>query len=144
MRAKSELVDQLFPKQFNCTQTVFSLHADEFGLARETVLKIGSGFGGGMACAETCGAVTGSYMVIGMRHGNTTSNPEAKALIKQKIRLFNEKFKAVHKSLICKELTGYDISNPEELAAANNLGVFFEKCPAFIKTACEILGQELN
>lgn len=139
MTSKSYLVDQRFPQQFNCAQTVFSLHAPELGIDEKTALKLTSGFGGGMACAETCGAVTGSYMVIGMRHGNTTSDPEAKALTTQKIQLFNEKFKAAHGTLICKQLTGFDIATPEGSAAANEANVFREKCPVFVKTACDIL-----
>lgn len=143
MASKSKLVDQHFPKQFNCAQTVFSLHAKELGIDEQTALKIGSGFGGGMACAETCGAVTGSYMVIGIRHGNTTNDPEAKAHIKQMIQQFNKKFKEKHGTLICKELTGYDISTPEGNAAAQQSGVFQMQCPAFVKTACDILEEEI-
>lgn len=143
MASKSKLVDQHFPKQFNCAQTVFSLHAKELEIDEQTALKIASGFGGGMACAETCGAVTGSYMVIGMKHGNTTNNPEAKAHTKQMIQRFNEKFEAIHGTLICKKLTGYDISTPEGNAAAQQSGVFQERCPDFVKTACDILEKEI-
>lgn len=139
MASKSDLVDSRFPLQFNCAQTVFSLHAEELGLTEKTALKLASGFGGGMNCAETCGAVTGSYMVIGMKHGNDTSDPEAKARTKQKIQDFNTKFKNAHGTLICKELTGYDISTPEGSEAAGAAGVFYKKCPLFIKTACDIL-----
>ncbi len=138
MANKSNQVDERFPF-FNCAQTVFSLYAKELGLNEETALKISSGFGGGMNCAETCGAVTGSYMVIGLRHGNAVPDPEAKAFTKQKILEFNERFKRAHGSLICKELTGYDISTPEGNAAANSEDVFREKCPHFVKTACNIL-----
>jgi len=140
MAGKSNLVDECFPI-FNCAQTVLSLYSEELGITEETALKISSGFGGGMNCAETCGAVTGSYMVIGMRHGNAVSNPEAKAATKQKILEFNERFKAAYGSLICKELTGYDISTPEGNAAANAEDVFRKKCPHFVKTACDILEE---
>jgi C_GCAxxG_C_C family probable redox protein len=95
-----------------------------------------------MACAETCGAVTGAYMVIGMKHGHATSNPNDKAKTKMLIRRFNEKFKLVHGSLICKQLTGFDISTPEGSAAAGEAGVFETRCPEFIKTSCNILEQE--
>lgn len=138
MTHKADFVDDRF-SLVNCAQTVFSLYAEEIGLDEFTALKIASGFGGGMACAETCGAVTGAYMVIGMKHGHATSDPDAKAITKQKIQLFNEKFKAEHGSLICKELLGYDISTPEEAAKANEEGVFASKCPLFIKTACNII-----
>jgi C_GCAxxG_C_C family probable redox protein len=138
MTHKAHLVDERF-SQVNCAQTIFSLFAEDIGLDEKTALKIASGFGGGMACAETCGAVTGAYMVIGMKHGHATSDPDAKAITKQKIQLFNEKFKEEHRSLICKELTGYDISTPEGAATASEEGVFASKCPLFIKTACNII-----
>ncbi len=140
MNNKSHLVDERF-SAFNCAQTVFSIFANDVGLDEITTLKIASGFGGGMACAETCGAVTGSYMVIGMKHGFTTPNPDDKAKTKLKIQKFNEKFKAAHGTLICKELTGFDISTPVGAFAADEEGVFSSKCPKFIKTACNILQE---
>jgi len=143
MGKKADQVNERF-SQFNCAQTVFSLHADELGIDEATALKIASGFGGGMACAETCGAVTGAYMVIGMKYGHSTSDPEEKANTKSKILQFNEKFKNAHGSLICRELTGYNISLPEEALAANEEGVFQTRCPVFIKTACNILEEEFQ
>ena len=141
MKSKSLLVDEQFSK-FNCAQTVFSLFAPDLGIDEKTALKIASGFGGGMACAETCGAVTGAYMVIGMKHGHSTSNPEEKAKTKMLIRRFNEQFKEAHGSLICKKLTGFDISTPEGSQAATEAGVFQNLCPVFIKTACQIIEND--
>lgn len=141
MKSKSLLVDEQFSK-FNCAQTVFSLFAPELGVDEKTALKIASGFGSGMNCAETCGAVTGAYMVIGMKHGHSTPDPDKKANTKMMIRQFNEKFKETHGSLICKQLIGFDISTPEGSAAAGKAGVFETHCPAFIKTSCRILESE--
>ena len=141
MSKKSDLVEKQFSR-FNCAQTVFSLFAEEVGLDEKTALKISSGFGGGMARAETCGAVTGAYMVIGMKHGHDSSDPEAKAKTKQLIQKFNEKFKQEHGSLICKKLTGYNISTPEGASEAHLEGVFAAKCPKFLNSACNILEDE--
>lgn len=138
MKNKATQIEKLF-SQVNCAQTVFSLHAEELGINENTALKISSGFGGGMACAETCGAVTGAYMVIGMKHGHTSGEPNAKANTKQKIQQFNAAFKAKHGSLICKNLVGHDISTPEGAQTASQEGVFGSKCPQFIKTACSII-----
>ncbi len=138
MTSKADLVEERF-SEVNCAQTVFSLYAKDLGIDEEMALKISSGFGGGMACAETCGAVTGSYMVIGMRHRHAVSGSEAKAATKLKVVEFNTKFTAEHGSLICKKLTGYDISKPAEAETAREIGVFKNKCPMFIKTACNLL-----
>lgn len=138
MSKKSILVDKRF-ELFNCAQTVFSLFASELGIDEKTALQVASGFGGGMACAETCGAVTGAYMVIGMKHGHFTPDPEEKAKTKARIIQFNDEFRKIHQSLKCKELLGTDITTPEGAEFAKQNGYFNTKCPEFIKTACSIL-----
>ena len=142
MPKKSTLVEDQFSK-YNCAQTVFSLFAKDLGLEETTALKIASGFGGGMACAETCGAVTGAYMVIGMKYGNFKPYDfEGKANTKAFVRRFNEQFKKIHGSLVCKELTGFDISTSEGNVAAKEANVYSLKCTKFIQTACDILEEK--
>ena len=142
MTSKSNLVNQRFPLNYNCAQTVFSLFASDLGIDERTALKIASGFGGGMARAKTCGAVTGAYMVIGLKYGHDTPDPDKKANTKMLIQRFNEEFQKKHGTLICSELTGFDISTPEGSDAAREEGIFLTKCPFFIKTACNLLENE--
>ncbi len=141
MSKKSVLADDQFSR-FNCAQTVFSLFAREVGLDQTTALKIASTFGGGMACGATCGAVTGALMVIGMKHGHSSSDPTAKTKTKMLVRKFNERFKDLHGALTCKELLGYDTSTPEGADAAHAAGVIDTNCPEYIKSACDILEEE--
>lgn len=141
MNKIADLVDSQFAK-FSCSQTMLSLFAREIGLEEKTALKIASGFGGGMACAETCGAVTGAYMIIGLKHGHASIKPEEKAKTKQLIQQFNQSFEKEHKSLICKKLIGFDISKKEGLEGAREADVFHKLCPAFIKTACNIIEED--
>lgn len=141
MTKKSVFVDEQF-SNYSCSQTVLGLFASDLGLDEKTALKISSGFGGGMACAETCGAVTGSYMVIGMKHGHSTSDPLEKVNTKLLIQKFNKRFEKEHRSLICKELIGFDISTSEGLEEACEKDVFKTRCPEFIKTACNILEED--
>ena len=141
MSRKSALVDEQFSR-FNCAQTVISLFARETGLDEPTALKVASGFGGGMACGGTCGAVTGALMVIGMKHGHSTSNPDAKAHTKMLVKRFNARFKELHGTLTCKELLGHDTSTPEGADAAYEEGLFDTLCPRFIKSACDLLEEE--
>ncbi|MCW0483854.1 C-GCAxxG-C-C family protein [Gaoshiqia sediminis] len=129
-------------KNFNCSQSVFSTFAEDFHIDRTTALKLASGFGGGMACAETCGAVTGAYLVIGMKHGHAVPDPEAKAATKAHIRGFNSRFAEIHGSLLCRELLGVNISTPEGQQLARARDVFNRLCPRFIETACKLLEDE--
>jgi C_GCAxxG_C_C family probable redox protein len=141
MIKKADLVDDQFSK-YSCSQTVLSLFAKELNLYEKTALRIASGFGGGMACAETCGAVTGAYMVIGVKHGHASTDPDEKAKTKLLIQKFNKTFEEEHQSLVCKRLIGFDISKQGELEEAREADVFHNLCPAFMKTACNILEEE--
>ena len=59
-----------FKEDFSCAQSIFSTYAPHYGLDEDKALKISTGFGGGMArSGRTCGAVTGAYMVIGLKYG---------------------------------------------------------------------------
>jgi C_GCAxxG_C_C family probable redox protein len=141
MTKKADFVDDQFSK-YSCSQTVLSLFAQELDLDEKTALKIASGFGGGMACAETCGAATGAYMVIGMKHGHTSTDPVEKSYTKLLIQKFNKAFEEEHQSLICKKLIGFDISKQDELEEARKADVFHNLCPSFIKSACDILEKD--
>jgi C_GCAxxG_C_C family probable redox protein len=47
---------------------VLSTYGPQFGLDRESAVRIAKAFGSGMGMGETCGAVTGALMVIGLKH----------------------------------------------------------------------------
>lgn len=138
---KEELADQVF-KEFNCAQTVVRVFAPELGLDKDLVTKIASGFGSGMNSGETCGAVTGAYMVLGLKAGQNTDNPATKARTKELVAKFNELFLARHKSLKCKELLGCNITAPGVREKARETGILASNCPVFIKTAVQILDQK--
>ena len=53
-------------RDFNCAEKILygANEAYQLGLSKEA-LKLAAGFGGGMAIEGTCGALTGSIMVLG-------------------------------------------------------------------------------
>jgi C_GCAxxG_C_C family probable redox protein len=134
-----------FKQGFNCCQAVVSTYGPRFGLERESALKLASGFGGGIGhLGESCGAVTGALMVIGLKHGGTLAEDEKSSektygLISQ----FLKRFKARHGSIQCRELLGYDISTPEGLKTARDNGLFEKQCPAYVRASAEILEEIL-
>lgn len=139
---KSHLAIEHF-KTLNCAQSVLLSYASELNLDEMTALKISAGFGGGMAMAETCGAVTGAYMVLGMKaqsEGKTIQDikTETKTAVKQ----FNELFLAKHGSLKCKKLLGVNISTPEGSVEANERNLFNTVCSQLVGSAAEILEKE--
>lgn len=127
----------------NCAQSVLLSFAKEFNLEEITALKISAGFGGGMGMAETCGAVTGAYMVLGMKvrsEGKTIQ--DIKAETKVAVKKFNDLFIARHGSLTCKKLLGVDISTPEGSAVANEKNLFNTICVGLVGSASEILERD--
>lgn len=52
-------------KGYNCSQTLLCTYADVIGLDHIMAYRIAEGFGGGMGrMRETCGVLTGMYMVV--------------------------------------------------------------------------------
>ena len=133
----------LFKKDFSCCQAVLSTYGPQFGLDHETALKISGAFGGGMGCmGETCGAVTGAFMLIGLKYGKTRAEDEqTKEKAYSLVREFVGKFKSRNGSIVCRELLGYDISTPEGRNLAREKGVFATLCPGLVHDAVEIIEQ---
>jgi C_GCAxxG_C_C family probable redox protein len=144
-RDKIERANACFGGGFSCSQAVFSAYAQDLGLDRETALRISGAFGGGMAgMADTCGAVTGAFMVIGLKYGKTKlDDDEAKKRTYSLVGEFVERFKARHSSIVCRQLLGCDIGTPEgkQTFEANKLKDV--KCRKFVQDAAEILEEIL-
>jgi C_GCAxxG_C_C family probable redox protein len=144
--SKAEKAKEQFEKGFSCAPAVFSTYSKQLGLEKELALKIACGFGGGIGrMGRTCGAVTGAIMVIGLKHGQANvddakSGQETRKLVKE----FIDKFTALHGSIECKELLGYDLSSARGLKAAKEKGVFENKCPGFVYDAARILEDVLH
>ena len=70
--SKGDIAKQNFMNGYNCSQAVLLAFCEDFGLEKETALKISEPFGGGMGrMREVCGTVTGMFMVLGLAMGNS-------------------------------------------------------------------------
>jgi C_GCAxxG_C_C family probable redox protein len=137
---KADLAETSFAGGFMCSQAVFSAFSDDLGLPRPTALKIAEAFGGGMGLGETCGAVTGALMVIGLQHGRQqAADDHAKERTQELTRRFVEQFRALHDTIVCKALLNTDVSTPDGLQRARDTGLFDTLCPIFVRDAADIL-----
>ncbi len=129
---------------------MFSAVAEQLGVDYQTAVKISSGFGGGMMMGSVCGAVTGGIMAIGLKYGGVERKVQMHTGVV--VRQFVDRFKALHRSVNCLELTGFDIgkvdlNKPEAIdeayknALANKA---FAPCPAFVRDATKIVGELLS
>ena len=127
-----------FEEGCSCAQAIYSTYAEDLGMDRQTAMKVSAGFGGGMGrMAGTCGAVTGAFLVLGLKHGGEETKAREKAY--QMVREFASRFEARHGSLLCKELMGCDISTPEGRQIVKDRGLRSGICTPLVRAAAEIL-----
>lgn len=137
---------KLYSEGFNCAQSVIASFSDILDVDEETAVKIASGFGGGMGrMQDTCGAITGAFMVIGYLRGKfKTNDHESAEKANRLIQEFSQEFSKEHGSIKCKSLINYDLNSVEGLTAAKEADVFNKKCAFFVKTAVELLEKTLD
>ncbi|MBH1940602.1 C_GCAxxG_C_C family protein [Mobilitalea sibirica] len=138
---KAKEAVQCFHEGYNCSQAVFSSYSEELGLERDTALKIACPFGGGMGrMGKTCGAVTGAFMLIGLKHG-TYQSDQSKETTYRLVQEFTEKFKEMYGSIECKDLLNCDISTEGGRAFASEHGLFDKLCPIYVEDAVKLIEE---
>lgn len=141
---KTDKALELFSNNFNCSQAVLTAFAPDFGLDEKLALKLGTSFGGGARNGEMCGAVSGALMVLGLKYGHfDASDSEQKSRAYSIAVEYTKRFKAENGSIVCRDLLGYDLSKPDEMACIKEKGLFADVCPKAIKSAVEILESVL-
>jgi C_GCAxxG_C_C family probable redox protein len=135
-----QIAEDRFAQGFSCSQAVFSAYASRLGIDDEIALRLASPFGGGVARqGDVCGAVVGALLVLGLARGNATvaAKEETYRLAEDFIRCFQER----HKTILCRELIGHDLSTPGGLASAREQKVFMTICPGLVRGAAELVSE---
>jgi C_GCAxxG_C_C family probable redox protein len=140
---KSEKAVQCFNNGFNCSQAVFSVYSEQFDVNTELGLKTASGFGAGMGRqCETCGAVSGAFMIIGLKYGHISSvDKDGKEKTYSMIREFARRFKERNQSTCCEDLLGTHMVTGDKEKAARQVKL---TCPKFVQDSAEILDELLE
>lgn len=139
--SKPDAAAECFMSGFNCAQAVFSTYANTVGIDKTDAFRIACGFGAGMGRRqETCGAVTGAFMVIGCKYGkikkeDTTSTDITYGLV----RKLSDQFIARHGSVSCRELMGCDLQTPEGQQYSKEHNLKTVKCARYVRDAAEIV-----
>jgi C_GCAxxG_C_C family probable redox protein len=125
----------------NCSQAVLTAFCEEFGLSAALARRLALGFGGGMGrCGKTCGAVTGAFMVLGLKHElNAENGQQVKEKVYALVKDFSRRFCEINGSTTCKDILGCDLNTPEGVAFAKEKSLFTTLCPKFVHDAVEIL-----
>ena len=133
----------------NCAQAVLCAFGSDFNLDENTALRIATGFGSGMGrLCQVCGALTGGFMVAGLKHGKViddgtrygTDSEMTYALVAELAKQFRER----NGSILCRDLTGLDLSDPAQRQRGRDEGIFQDRCGRYIRDSVEILEQLLK
>ncbi len=135
-----EQIAGLFMRGQDCGQVVLEHYADSLGISKDEANRLAAAFGGGSGVGETCGAVVGAMMVLGMKYGhNGPDDAEHRDALMAKRAEFVEKWKAKRGSCMCKEMLEDDISTPDGFGRILESGKLFSLCPEIVMDAIEVL-----
>ncbi len=138
---RSEQAKEHFLSGYNCAQSVVLSFADDLKYSKELALKISAGFGGGMGKQqETCGAVTGAIMVLGLLKGEeVNNNDELKAEAYSSVKELSREFIAAYKTTRCRELIACDLNTPEGSAKFKEEKLMENVCAGCVAKAVQIV-----
>ncbi len=140
MSDKIEKARELFSSGFNCAQAVAGAFGAQFGMDEQLLMKVASGFGGGMRCGEVCGAVSGAVMILGLKYGQSLAqDTESKMRCYEATTKFMNEYQKQKGTVLCRELLGYDVRDSEARARFPDRQK--EVCPKAIETAVLILEE---
>lgn len=132
-----------FKSGLNCAQAMVTAYSDELNLDEDLALSVACGFGGGMGrMQQTCGAVTGSFMVLGIQICKKFSdNKDRKEHTYALVQKFSEKFKAINGSTDCISLLKCEIKTDEGHRFAKEKNLFETVCEKCIADSIGIIEE---
>ena len=136
MQTRAEILQE-FMRGRNCAQCTLAHYAERQDYTQEETDRFAACFGGGLEVGGPCGAVAGGLMAIGL----AVEDRETQQRINHE---FQRRFAEKNGSTLCKELIGFDMSQPGQHEAAQESGRIPELCPGFVLSAMEILDELLE
>jgi C_GCAxxG_C_C family probable redox protein len=140
LNEREEKALRSFRNGLNCAQSVLSAYTEELKFDSALALSLSCGFGGGMGrLQQTCGAVTGAFMVLGIYNCRKyTDNKERKDKTYGMVQEFNSRFQALHGATDCRTLLGCDLRTEEGQQRLKEHALHDTICEACIRDAVKL------
>lgn len=130
----------LFGRGYNCAQSVLLTMQDFWNEEKPSEPKIASAFGAGIGRrGSLCGALTGGVIAIGQKYGSNEPIQKGRDEAYSMALKFYDGFQKEFGSVFCRNLIGYDLSDPKELKKAWDSRVFLHKCVHIVEKTVDIL-----
>ena len=141
--SKRDVAIALFEEGFNCAQAVSAAFCEETGIAKEKMVKMASGFGGGFGrLREVCGAVSGMVLVANILYGyESPTDSESKMNWYKDIQSIILEFKERNGAYICKELLNLPDNAEKSPVPEKRTTEYYKKrpCKELVGEAADIL-----
>ncbi len=141
MKEIEEKAIHSFYNGMNCAQSLLTAYSDHLKFDPEMALAVSAGFGGGMGkLQKTCGALTGSFMVLGIYNSKKhVENIDARNATNKMIQKFTADFTALHGSLHCKGLLNCDFKTEEGEKQFKDLDMKKNICSKCLATSVKLI-----
>ncbi len=105
---RQERAEKFFMEGYNCCQAVLLAFQDILPVDRSALLRVASGFGGGLArMREVCGTVSAMAMIAGfLSPAEDPSNMQQRRDNYALVQRFAQAFKEQKGSIVCREILG--------------------------------------
>lgn len=147
MGLRAERAKTLFESGYNCAQSVLLAFGPDAGLDEKTAAALASSFGGGMGrLREVCGALTASFMVLGLIYGDyPPNNTQAKAEHYRRVQELAAAFCKANGTLLCRELLDRP-AGPDHYVPQERTPEYYAErpCASIIANAAETLADYLS
>ena len=141
---RKERALEYFNNGCSCAQSVALAFQDRLDLNEDQIRRAASSFGSGMGKLQnTCGALTGGYMVIGLTTPAAESKEDRNSQYR-KVRQFTKDFEERHGSSVCRQLAGCDFLTEEGEAYFQENGLKQSICAPCVATSVALLERMLE
>lgn len=144
---KAEKAVENFLSGYNCSQSVVAALCSEFGMDEKMGLMASEGFGGGMGrMRETCGAVTGMFMLAGLKMSKAEAKDmDTRKAIYAEVQSMAAEFKEQMGSINCAELLKEALPKDNGATPTERNAEFYKKrsCTECVRLATEIAERHL-
>ena len=136
----SEKAVRKFREEYNCAQSILYAFMED-GTDKDLAVNLSVGFGAGMGrVQETCGAISGGIMVLGLKYSNRGSND--KENVYPKVQCLLERFAKEKGAVKCIELlNGCNLLTSEGQEYFNNNDLKENICCECVALTCKILEE---
>lgn len=143
---REEIAKQYFLNGYSCSQSVVLSFKDLVGINEKDLVKISSPFGGGMGrMRETCGALTGAFIILGYLYGNDDNDAKKKMDLYVRVQEIAKKFIEINGFMACRKLLhlDHDIDSPKP--EERNAEYYHKRqCPEIVGSAARILDEYIK